>query len=336
MSICISNNTKIQPIFKGITDSQFITSYRNPKSNYIKSEKNQYTLALLNRQSPFNIDKLRLEENKSYMNQIIANVQAIPSIPIPTCNLDDSVFDAQSIPILDDDSKGLKQDIRRFNREIAKWTCDHSDIHSKQVLYQRDLIRLMESPKYKQINKYLKDMGSACYEIKGKDENGLDFLYDHPVDVILDDDEDTYEDDGYDNIRISEHKAEEIVNIAISFKADILEVQAKYERTHCPICEQRKRRYENMIDEVEERRRSDKLEYEKQIKAIQDSVDENMDDFMNQYFPNKDNLKLMDIVKMWKLVKKEMITQDEMGGLLEETEHWKITNSHNIKRAKKI
>ena len=326
----------IAPIFKGINNAQFITSYRNPKSNYIRTEKNQYTLALLNKQYPFDINSLKLKTNKSYLNQIVSNVKSIPTIPIPTCNLDDTVFDAQPIPSLDDDSKGLKNDIRKFNREIAKWTCDHSAIHSKQHLYRRDLYKLMESPKYKEINKYLKDMGCACYEIKTRDEEGLDFLYDHPADPILDDDEDRYEDEGYDETRISEYRAEEIVNTAISFQADILEVQAKYLQTGCPVCAQRKRIYENMLNEVEERRKTEKLDYEKAIKAIQDSANEKMDDFMNQYFPKQDNLKLMDIVKMWKLVKKEMITQDEMKGLLEETEHWKITNVHNIKRAKKI
>ena len=86
--------------------------------------------------------------------------------------------------------------------------------------------------------------------------------------------------------------------------------------------------YEELRKEIEDER-------EREIKKLQEGIEPDyINTFMNQYFKDKKRLKLGDIVKMWKLVKKEMIKQDEIAEMLEES-GWKITNSHNIRYASK-
>ena len=57
--------------------------------------------------------------------------------------------------------------------------------------------------------------------------------------------------------------------------------------------------------------------------------------FMNKYFPDVKRLKVMDIVRMWKIVYAKT-TRAEIQELLEETEEWKVTNVHGTLWATKI
>ena len=329
----VSNETQLQPIIIGISAEQFIKNFRNPKSNLIEKTRQQYSLALLNRQYPINREELKIEENKTYLDQIVANVSAIPNISFPPLELDDTVFHADTIAVLPDDSKGLKQDIYRFNRKIASWTCDHSNLRKTKLQYKHDILELFKSNDYKEINKYINDMASACNEIKICDNHSSDFVNGSTENDSSDDEDDLLT--VYNDNRIDVVRAKKVYENALSFVGEIYKFQSKYQQTECPICARHRSEYQNMIDEVEKRRQDAKDELAYEIKKLQDSVDESMDEFMKQYFPGKNKLKLMDIVKMWKLVKKEMIKQDDIAGLLEETGLWKITNSHNIKYATK-
>ena len=338
-----TNQSQSKAIIIGITAEQFITNFKDPQSNLLITRKNKYAVSLLNKQSPINYDTIKVETNKTYLDQIVANVSAIPTIVIPPFELKDDVFHAEPIDVLPDDSKGLKQDIRRFNRKIASWTCDHSKLRSTKLLYQHDAYELGKSNNFKAVKDYILSMSNACIALENKDRLELDYIHDSPK-RDFSDDEDDYLDDGREDRLIDTDKAEQVVEAANNFKSEILAFLAKYQQTECPICARHKSEYENMLREVEERRQEAKdeyekrrqeakVEYEREIKKIQDSVDENIDDFMNQYFPGKTKLKVMIIVKMWKLVKKEMIKQDEIVGMLKETGKWTISNTHNIKYA---
>jgi len=332
-----SKSNQLCPVVVGITAVQAFTDIMNPDEQKLKSMKNKFAVSLLNKQSPVDIDLLKVESNKTYIKQIMNNVINIPTITIPPLQIDDTIAEFDLIEPLPDDSKELVRDISRFNMKIASWTHDHSKIHSTQHTYNHDLIELMKSEHYKAVKKYITDMADACLTIEGWDNSGKDFIYHHDeIDDDEYDDTDDFDDGSYNETRISSGLAEKTYESAVSFIGEISLFQSKYQQNECPICARCKKEYEIMLKSVQMKRQFIKDEYERAIKAIQNSVDETMDDFMNQYFPNKDNLKLMDIVKMWKLVKKEMIKQDEIAGMLEETEHWKITNVHNIKRAKKI
>ena len=223
----VSNETRIQPIIVGITAEQFITDFKNPKSNTLRMKKNKYAVSLLNKQSPINSSILKVEANKTYLNQIVANVSAIPTIIIPPFQLNDEVFHADPIDVLPDDSKGLKQDIRRFNRKIASWTCDHSKIRSVQLSYQHDAYELSKSDNYKAVKKYLLDMANACIDIEYKDNKKLDYIYDQQREFS--DDEDDYLDDGHEDRLTDTYKAEQVVESANNFKSEILKFLSKYQ-----------------------------------------------------------------------------------------------------------
>ena len=324
----VSNQQDIDEIIA----ERHIVNIRDKETQKYISTKMEYTVSLMNKQSPINYDDIKVKSNITYLKQIVANVSAIPTLRIPTFNIDNTVFHAEPIDILQDDSKGLKQDIRRFNKSIASWTCDHSWISEKESSYQADLGELALSDNYKAVKDYLDEMARACMRIKYKDDQGLDYIYGSP-ERDFSDDEDDYFDDGREDRLTDTKKAREAIESANKFKIEVLKFKAKYQQTKCPICARHKSEYENMLREVEERRQEAKDEFERQVKAIQDSEDENIEDFIEQYFPGKTKLKVMNIVKMWKLVKKEMIKQDEIAGMLEETGNWTITNSHNIKYA---
>jgi len=322
------NDSQLQPIFIGITTEQFIKDHKTPERNALRMKQNQFAVSLSNKQYPFNRDSLHLEHNKSYLDQIVSNVRAIPSIDVPNLNLDTSIYEADTLPIQTDDPRGLKQDIHRFNRKIASWTCDHSNLYSLEIMYQHDLLALMSSENYLAVKQYLNDMAKAAIDIQNKDKRKMDYVYDFEADEFggMDDVEDT----GIEDRLLDITKAEKVRQAAIEFGREVLAFKAKYQRHQCPICAKRKKEYENMKQEIADRRADVIKEQEQAVKHIQASIDENIDDFMNQYFKNKDRLRLMDVVKMWKVVKKEMIKQKVIGSMLEETGNWTITNNRNI------
>ena len=322
------------PVVVGISAAQVFTDIMHPQEQKLKSFKNKFAVSLLNKQSPVDIDSLKVEENKTYIMQVMNNIKNIPTISIPPLQIDDTIAEFDNIEILPDDSKELVREICRFNMKIASWTHDHSKLHSTKLTYQHDLIELTKSEHYKSVKKYITDMADACWDIQTWDNSGKDFIY-HNEEADDEDNED-FDDGSYNERRISSKLAEKAYESALSFIGEISLFQSKYQQNECPLCARYKKEYEAMLKSVQMKRKFIKDELERAIKAIQDSVDETMDDFMNQYFPGKNKLKVTDIAKMWKLVKKEMIKKDEIAGMLEETEHWKITKSHNIMYATKI
>ena len=284
---------------------------QNEREFYEENEK--VAQALLNKQQPFEI---KLKHNQYLMDIIMNNVKSIPDIQLPGLKLNTDSFTAEPIKYEKDDTKEIKQIIQKINKKIACHTCDHSKFEKYSIDYTNDIIKLRNSKNLQVVQKYINGIAESAILIHNADQNNRDSNV-------------------WDSI-IGSCELKKAQKAAVDFASESLAIKSKYCMNHCTRCEKLQKEYQWSIDEIDRLRQEIKDEREEQIKRIQQEIDNPpILDFMNEYFKDKERVKLSDIAKLWKAVKRRFIKQDDIADMLEETEQWTISNSHNVRYANK-
>ena len=315
-SMCRSNESSISALqltqLNNIKIENKIDDISSDYCNLIKEFKNKLTNKVL----PF---EAKLEINQNYLDQILEYAQKIPSVDIPSINIDISVPVFEKIEIEKDDNKEIKDIIRKINRKTQIFTCDHSALEKKSICYGSDALKLRKSGNLKIIDEFYKRLAEYCWKIQQKDKMGKEFKH-------------------Y-NFLITNDDVDKVIEASMNFSSEVLKFNATYHGIHCNKCEKLMKEYEFTKEDIEERRKEIQNEKEEEIRKIQKEVESGSNeilDFMEQYFPDVKRINVMQIVKMWKVVNKNMIKKDEVKEMLEETEAWKVTNVHNVLWASKI
>ena len=252
------------------------------------------------------------------------NVKLIPDIKLPSNELNIDVFTADMIKNEKDDTKEIKDIIRKMNRKVACYTCDHTKFEKKNIDYQTDVMELCKSKHLKRVYEYYLNMVRACQALEGY-PTSRDAVEKHKpfhkarhwVLELID-----------DNLDLQEIQKE-----AVEFNKEVIKVQSKYLATHCHKCEKIKKEYDFVLSDIEQMREEIKEQRENEINSILEEIEANdspIIEFMNKYFSGKDRIKVSDITKLWKADKKVMIRQDEIREKLEESGEWVITVNHHV------
>ena len=304
-ALCLTklNNIKIE----NKTDDSI-----NDFANTIKEYKNK----ILNHQLPVSAS---LKKNQQFLDQILEFAKCIPSVSIPELTIDVSVKSFPKIEIEKSDSAEIKALIRKANRKTQTFSCDHSALERKALTYNADALKLRKRSELKIIDDFYKLLAEYCWRIKNKDIRGKEFS----------------------EFNIEMCDVDRIIEASMNFSAEVYKFNAKYHSLKCAKCEKMLKEFEYSVEDIEDRRKEADERLQDEIKRIQAEVDESEDKdniilFVEEYFPGKERIPVMAIVKMWKAVKKCMIRKDEIRGLLEESGLWKITNVHNTLYATKI
>lgn len=293
--------------------SKFITGYA-PKVQTGKTDNEAIINKLFNNEYPITVTDRR---NQEYLDQIMNNIQSIPHIQLPVMELNTDVFKAELIKVEKDDSKDIKKLIHKINRKCACHTCDHTRFEKMKVQYASDIVELRKSKNLKEINQYYESMASCCNWLTDK-ESGKKIKFEY--------------EDGSKKAINDKYWLQQIQQKAIDFQNEVMRMNVKYLASHCPKCEKLQKEYEYELFEIQQMRDEIQAEREEEIKRVQAEIENPpIIDFMNKYFQDKERVKLGDITKLWKAVNRKMIKQDDLAEMLEETEQWHITNSHNIR-----
>ena len=280
--------------------------------------------SLYKKQLPFTAKNPR---NQDSLNTILNDAQLIPDIKLPELSLNTDSFSADPIKYEKDDTKEIKQLIQKINKKIACHTCDHTKLEKLQLGYVKDVVELRNSKNLEIVHKYYNMLAQYCSSIRAADENPKYIQKNISYEEKYYDESFTYDDP------VELKKAQKA---AIDFNTEVLAMKTKYLATHCVHCEKLQKEYEWYLSEIDRLRQEHAAEREEQIKRIQEEIENPpIIDFMNEYFKDKERVKLGDIARLWKAVKGKSIKQDDLTGMLEETEQWKVTNTHNIKYANK-
>ena len=301
LSIARLNNIKIE---------NKIDDGANDYSNTIKDFKDK----LMKLEMPVSVT---LESNQQYLDQILEFAKCIPTVNFPSLTIDVSVKTFPKIEIQKDDSAEIRALIRKMNRKTQTFCCDHSQLERKAITYNADALKLRKRPELKIIDDFYKLLAEYCWRIKAKDSRNKEFSEFH----------------------ITMSDIDKIIEASMNFSAEVLNFNAKYHGLNCSKCEKLQKEFEYFCEDIEDRRKEAEERLQEEIKRIQDEVDDDPEDinsFVDQYFPNKSRIPVMSIVKMWKTVKKRMIRQDEIKMMLEDTGLWKVTNVHNKYFANKL
>ena len=156
------------------------------------------------------------------------NVKLIPDIKLPSNTLNIDVFTAEMIKIEKDDTKEIKDIIRKMNRKVACYTCDHTKFEKKNIDYQSDVMELCKSKHLKRVYEYYRSMAVACQALE-EYPTSKDAVQKHKpfnracywvIDAIY-----------------STNDLQEIQKEAVEFNKEVIKVQSKYLATHCSKCE---------------------------------------------------------------------------------------------------
>lgn len=274
-------------------------------NNTIKDYKNK----LIDKQYPVDVE---LERNQEFLDQIMEYAVKIPCIDVPMLDIDVEALQFPKIQYDKEDSPEIRNMIRKINIKTQTFTCDHSKFETKTINYQADALALRNNKELKkEIDGFYTELAKLVWKIKDKDKKGKEFK---------------------DYNFIISSNVNKVIESACNFSAKVLKFNAKYVSLKCPKCEKLKKEYEYVCQEVEELRQEQREKKEEQIRKLQQEVmtgSSDIEEFMEQYFPGVGRLKLMDIVKMWKIVNGKT-KQEEMKAKLEETGQWRITNVHRI------
>ena len=300
LSLAQLNNIKIE---------NKIDDGANDYSNTIKDFKDK----LMNSEMPVSVT---LERNQQYLDQILEFAKCIPTVNFPSLTIDVSVRRFDKIEIQKDDSNEIKALIRKMNRKTQTFCCDHSTLERKAITYNADALKLRKRSELKIIDDFYKLLAEYCWRIKAKDSRGKEFSEFH----------------------ITMADVDKVIEASMNFSAEVLNFNAKYHALNCTKCEKLQKEFEYFCKDLEDRRKEAEEQLQEEIKRIQDEVEgvEDISGFVDQYFPSKSRIPVMSIVKMYKAVKKQMIRQDEIKMMLEDTGLWKITNVHNKYFANKL
>lgn len=281
----------------------------NDYANLIKDFKNK----IANGICPF---VAKLKDNQQYLDQIMEYAGKIPSVDIPSINIDIKVPQFEKIEIEKDDTKEIKDIIRKINRKTQIFTCDHSGLEKKAINYGADALKLRKRSELKIIDDFIKRLAEYCWKIQQKDNRGKEFKM----------------------FMITTDDVDKIIEAAMNFSAEVLKFNATYHGLHCSKCEKLMKEYEFTKEDIMERREEIREMKKEEIRKIQEEAEGNGEivEFMNQYFPGIDRLKISQITKMMKVVKGKMIKNEEIREMLEESEQWRVTNVHNVLYATKI
>lgn len=259
--------------------------------------------------------QMNIEENVSYVNQIMEFSKMIPRVSIPEAITDLSIPTFKKIKIEANDSKEIRSLIMKINKKTQTFCCDHSKLESKLICYQSDLLALRKKKEVKALDEFYLRLAKYVWKIEQKDKRGKVFK----------------------EFFIEPNEIDIVVQNAVDLSGDILKFNSKYHDIRCAKCAKMIKEYDYAVEEIEELRYEAEEELKRQIKEIQDQYKRNpITEFMNKYFPDIERVKLMDIIKVYKLVNKKMIKQEELAVELEETEVYKVTNVKNIRYVTKI
>ena len=270
--------------------------------------------------------ELKNKDNQDDLNRIMQNVSMIPHIELPALELNSSVFEAEPIRIEKDDTKEIKALIVKINKKVACHTCDHTGLEKLKLNYANDIIELRKSVNLNKVYDYYDQMRRCCVALSQLETN------------------ERYVEKGYtlnskfldrSNWVYDELKLKEVQQAAVNFGQEILKLKSKYLRDHCHKCEKLQKEYAFAISEIQRLRDEVRAEQEEAIKQIE-YKEEPITDFMNEHFKDKQRLKVGDITKLWKTLKRVMITQGEIAIKLEETGKWKISTVHHVMFATRI
>lgn len=259
-----------------------------------------------------------------YLDQIMENVKQIPDIKLPSNELNIDAFSAEMIKNEKDDTREIRDIIRKMNRKVACFTCDHSKFEKKKLDYCSDVLELRKSKNMERVYKYYKSMASACQALeeypksRAAVKKGLSFAVacEFSVSSIND-----------------KYELQQVQKAAVDFNNEVIKTQSKYLVTHCVKCEKIKKEYDFVLSDVEQLRNEIKERQQEEINRILEEVEANdspIIEFMNKYFKDKERVKVSDITRLWKADKKVMIKQDEIKEKLEESGEWIITNNHHV------
>lgn len=281
----------------------------------------EYIEILRRHECPITVSDPKLQP---YLDQIMNNVKLIPDIKLPSNTLNIDVFTAEMIDIKKDDTKEIKDIIRKMNRKVACYTCDHTKFEKKKIDYQTDVMELCKSKHLKRVYEYYLNMVKACQALEGY-PTSRDAVEKHKpfhkarywVLELID-----------SNLDLQQVQKE-----AVEFNKEVIKVQSKYLTTHCPKCEKIKKEYDFVLSDIEQMRDEIKDKQQEEINRILQEVEANdspIIEFMNKYFSGKDKIKVSDITRLWKADKKVMIRNDEIREKLEESGEWVITNNQHV------
>ena len=280
-------------------------------NNTIKEYKNK----LIDKQYPVDVE---LERNQEFLDQIMEYAVKIPCIDAPVLDIDVEPLEFPEIQYEREDSQEIRNMIRKINLKTQTFTCDHSKFETKAITYQADALELRNNKELKkEIDGFYTELAKLVWKIKEKDRQGKNFK---------------------DYNFIISSNVNKIIEAACNFSAKVLKFNAKYVSLKCVKCEKLKKEYEYVCRQIEQLRQEQREIKEEQIRKLQQEVmtgSSDIEEFMEQYFPGVGRLKLMDVVKMWKIVNGKT-KQEEMKAKLEETGQWRITNVHRIFWATRI
>lgn len=292
--------------------------------NYLKNN-DEYAGLLRKNICPITVND---KSNQQLLTQIMDNVKHIPQIMFPALELNTEPFTAEYVKTEKDDTNDIKKEIRKINKKCACHECDHTRFEKLKCQYIADISNLRKSKNLKTVNDYYNSMAGACdwLNVKETDDKVKKNFHKKYWE---------YDDDVYHSVHRMDD-LEKVQRAAIDFNQEVAAIKAKYCATHCTKCEKLKKEYEYTLNLIQDMRDEEKERREEEIKQVLDEIENPpIINFMNQYFNGKDRIKVSDITRLWKTVNKKMIKQDEIIDMLEETNEWKITNSHNIKYATK-
>ena len=294
------------------------------RERYVFEENDKVAQALFNKQVPFTVNQ---PEHKDYMEIIMNNAKSISDIKLPELSLNTESFTADPIKYEKDDNKEIKQLIQKINKKIACHACDHSKFKKLQLVYVKDVIELRNSKNLKTVQNYYNMLADYAIRIRSVDRSKK-YIEKHKTFSSV-----ACDDDFLFQNSVELKKAQ---TAAVDFNLEALAIKTKYCVNHCVHCEKLQKEYKWCVDEIDRLRQERINEREEQIKRIQEEINNPpIIDFMNEYFKDKDRVKLGDIAKMWKAVKGKSIKQDDIADMLEESEAWTTSNSHNIRYANK-
>ena len=227
----------------------------------------------------------------------------------------------EEIPTQEDDTNEIKKFLRKSNYDFIGFHCNHKTYNEQYELMRAKFMRLIDSSAFRGYSSFISlvitdivkliQLDRDCYNESLKEK----FIYTEIVNIHL---------------RAFQPDFEIAKANTIRLCSELIEINAKSCPT-CSKCEAEKKLYQYVLKEVDRMRSENKS---RQIEAEEATSD--VISFINRQFKNVDEVKISEVIKLYKCCYNITINKDELVEKIKETNQWRIVSHSRQLIAKRI
>ena len=225
------------------------------------------------------------------------------------------------IPVKDSDSNEIKKFLRKSNYDFIGFHCNHNVYDEQYELMRSKFMKLIDSESFQSYSAFISSVINDIVKLIQLDitSHNESLKAKFVVNKILTVGLSAFE----SNFKIAKANT-------IRLCSELLEINSK-SHPSCSKCESKKRLYQYVLKEVERMRGERKSQ---QIESEEATCD--ITSFMNRQFKNVDEVKICDIIKLWKCCYNISINKDELVERIKDTMQWRIVSHSRQLIAKRL